>query len=79
MMRKLASAHEILLHLLDELPGPEASGLRLELKELFQTLTAQLDELQLISSSYDRVAGRIRSRASVHKRKLVSGMKEEQP
>jgi hypothetical protein len=74
-MKKPGSTHEILLHLLDELP--EASELRGELKSLFQTLSGQLDELQLTSKCYDAVAGKIRAKASVRKRRLASRMKEE--
>lgn len=76
MMKKLASAHEILLHLLDELPPEEAAELRTELKSLFKTLTRQLDELQQTNLLYEGLAGKIRSKASVQKRRLVSRMKE---
>jgi hypothetical protein len=76
-MRKLGPTHDILLHLLDELPGPEASELRTELKSLFQTLSRQLDELQLTSQSYEAVAGKIRAKASLRKRKLASRLKED--
>jgi hypothetical protein len=74
-MRKLGSTHDILLHLLDELPEPEASELRTELKSLFQTLSRQLDELQVISVTYDTLAGTIRAKASVHKRRLASRLR----
>ena len=77
MMKKLGSTHDILLHLLDELPLEEASELRVELKELYKTLSAQLDELQLTSLSYEAVADKIRAKASVRKRKLSSRMKED--
>ena len=41
-MKKLGSTHKILLHLLDELPEPEASELRGELKALVATSSLEL-------------------------------------
>jgi hypothetical protein len=69
-MNKLKQTNDILLHLLDELPEPESAELRSELLLLYGTLVDA-------SMSYEIMAGKIRSKASVHKRKLNSRMKED--
>ncbi len=63
-MKKLKQTHDILLHLLDELPDAEAADLRAELALLYGALLNA-------TMSYEAVAGRIRSNASVHKRRLT--------
>ncbi|MCR8556956.1 hypothetical protein KXD93_04855 [Mucilaginibacter sp. BJC16-A38] len=76
-MKKLQQTNNILLHLLDELPETEGASLRAELLLLYGTLVSQLEEADATGKSYEAVAGQIRAKASVHKRKLVSRMKEE--
>lgn len=76
-MKQLNQTNDILLHLLDELPEEETGDLRAELLLLYGSLVNQLTKMELTKVSYEAVAGRIRSKASVHKRKLVSRMKEE--
>lgn len=66
-----------MLHLLDELPETEVASLRAELLLLYGTLVSQLEEADATGRSYEAVAGRIRAKASVHKRKLASRMKAE--
>ena len=67
-MNKLKQTNDILLHLLDELPETEAVGPRSELELLYGTLVN-------VNTSYEFVAGKIRAKASVNKRKLASRMK----
>jgi len=71
-MNKLKQTNDILLHLLDELPESESASLRDELEMLYGTLVKA-------TMSYDIVAGKIRAKASVHKRKLASRMKMTVP
>jgi hypothetical protein len=68
-MNKLKQTNDILLHLLYELPEPQSAELRSELLLYGMLVNA--------SMSYETAAGKIRSKASVHKRKLNSRMKED--
>jgi hypothetical protein len=70
-MKKLKHHHDILLHLLDELPEGEASALQAELIALFGTLMQQLDAVSDTQGLYDAVAGKIRAKASVYERRKV--------
>jgi len=78
-MNKLKQTNDVLLHLLNELPESEARALRAELLLLYGSLVNQLAGIELTNMSYEAVARQIRSKASVHKRKLVSRMKAEVP
>jgi protein subunit release factor B len=71
-MRKLKQTHDILLHLLDELPEAETAGLRSELLLLYGTMAVAF-------LSYESVSEKIRAKASVQKRTLVSRLKENTP
>jgi len=63
-MKKLASTHDILLHLLDELPDEKAAELRKGLQSHFK-------DLQQVSNSYEAIAAKIRTKASLRKRGIV--------
>jgi len=63
MMRKVKQTHDILLHLLDELPEQESAVLRGELMTLYGTMASA-------ALSYEAVAEKIRVKASVQKRRL---------
>jgi len=76
-MKTLKQTNALLLHLLDELPETEGAALRAELLLLYGTLVSRLEEADLTGRSYEAVAGQIRAKASVHKRKQVSRMKAE--
>lgn len=76
-MNKIEQMNQILLHLLDELPETEAALLKAELTSLFSTLCRHLEAVSSTQALYDAVAGKIRAKASVQKRKLVSRLKEE--
>jgi len=68
MIKKLRQTHDILLHLLDELPEEEIAMLRGELMTLYGTMAGA-------ALSYEAVAEKIRVKASVQKRRL----REQQP